>query len=116
MSSIQCQEPESIVRAAGLRELTPVGPWLTCQSAADHQQAGCDPNVVVSPSGSLGDFLDDEFRAPAFEFRTLGAFGAIGLILAAVGIFSVMAYTVSLQTHAIGVRMSLGAAPREILR
>jgi hypothetical protein len=42
-----------------------------------------DPNVVVSPSGSLGDFLDDEFRAPAFEFMTLGAFGGIGLILAA---------------------------------
>jgi putative ABC transport system permease protein len=75
-----------------------------------------DPNVVVSPAGSLGDFLDDEFRAPAFEFRTLGAFGGIGLILAGVGIFSVMAYTVSLQRHSIGVRMALGAAPRDILR
>ena len=47
---------------------------------------------------------------------TLGALAAIGLILIVIGVFSVMAYTVSLQTHEIGVRMALGAQRENILK
>jgi putative ABC transport system permease protein len=75
-----------------------------------------DPRIGVTASGSLEDFLAQEFRAPAFDFIAIGAFGGVGLILVAIGVFSVTAYTVSLQTYDIGVRLALGAEPKDILR
>jgi len=58
----------------------------------------------------------DVFAFPQFEFATLGSFASIGLLLVGIGVFSVMAYSVSLQKHDIGIRMAIGAQQRDILR
>jgi putative ABC transport system permease protein len=56
------------------------------------------------------------FSAPEFALGLMAAFAGVGLILSAIGVFSVMAYTVSLQTHDIGIRMALGAEPGSVMR
>ena len=74
-----------------------------------------DPNIVVSTSGTLEGSLKEFYRGPQFELVTFGSFALIGFLLMLIGISSVMVYTVSLRTHEIGIRMSLGALPTDIL-
>jgi len=75
-----------------------------------------DPGIAIGTSGTLEASLHEFYRGPQFELVTLAAFSVIGLVLVVIGIFSVMAYTVSLQTHEIGIRLALGAQQRNILR
>jgi putative ABC transport system permease protein len=75
-----------------------------------------DPEIAVRASGSIEDLLQSNFQQPRFEWIVLASFAGVGLLLAVLGVFSVMAYAVSLQTHDIGIRLALGAEPRDILR
>lgn len=67
-------------------------------------------------SGTVADVLSDYYREPSFELFTLSAFSIVALALAAIGIFSVTAYTVSERTQEIGIRVTLGASSSTIVR
>ncbi len=75
-----------------------------------------DAGVALRRTSSIESFLKDyAFAQPRFGLVVLGAFAGIGLILVITGVFSVMAYSVSLQTHEIGIRMALGARRNGVL-
>jgi len=76
-----------------------------------------DPNVAMTDADSIDGILQKFFYANSeFEFITLGCFATLGLFLVLIGIFSVMGYTVAMETHEIGVRMALGAGRARIIR
>ena len=64
----------------------------------------------------MENILENSYYAgPRFTLIILGTFGVTGLLPVLIGIFSVMAYTVSLQTHEIGIRMAIGAQQKDVL-
>ena len=85
-------------------------------TAIRREISAADADVVVVEAGSIENVLKQwSYARPRFTFAMLSGVAFIGLVLVVVGIFSVVAYSVSLQTHEIGVRMALGAQRIDIL-
>jgi predicted permease len=91
-------------------------PPMSVQTAMEHEIWSLDRNVALTFTGSIEDYMQRFFYAgPRFGMILLGVFAGVGLVLVALGVFSVIAYTVSRQTHEIGIRMALGAGSTHVL-
>jgi predicted permease len=75
-----------------------------------------DPTLPLFNVSTLTDILDRSLWAPRASAALLGVFGALALVLAILGVFSVSSYSVARRTAEIGLRIALGAQKPELLR
>jgi putative ABC transport system permease protein len=87
------------------------------RNAVQEQIWAVDREEIIGLSSPLEDFLQRfSYSTPEFGLLISTPLASIALLLVVIGVFSVMAYTVSLQTHEIGIRMALGAQQSSILK
>ena len=92
------------------------GDPLRLANAVRSQVLAIDPDQSVSEVRTMENVFDDTLGQRRLTMQLLGSFAGVALLLALIGIYGVIAYSVAQRTHEVGIRRALGAQQSDILR
>jgi predicted permease len=96
-------------------EVRTSGPLPDAMAAVRREAAAIDPGMMLFDSMPLSEYISASLYGQKIGATLLNVLGGLGLFMAALGLYSVMAYSVAQRTGEIGIRMTLGAKPRDMV-